>query len=551
MRKPEKIVCAAVLALAAAACGMGVPDDKSVLQLTIERESESVASGIVVLRFSRDGVEEERWSFLTDGVFPFSFEMWTALEGEFEVNGEGYVCPGDECRDVEGRDDLMDGRGSAGAVLSHGEKTGLLLVLRAVAGGDCGNGVIEEGESCDDGNDDPSDGCLADCSHPFRIFYGGAGGNDDSFAALVLADGFVAAWTVGAGDAAPSPDYLEWMQFDGNGAGLFETPQTKYPDSCAAGPAAVFGASQLSAVGGASPALLLWSDREDEEHESLCLELMDETGRFSSRVKLAGAATPQDGRPPLALLDPSHAAAVIREGGALILSIVDVRDGSEVHRAMVEQIGEGEQGSQVRLHFDGGEVLAAAWQKKRSDGSVASLLKRWVWRGAGEFFALDAAPLALGEDEDGGIRGIVLTAPPSSPGTIVLTRLKQGGIETVWLDSFALQQDFNTRVSEAGISRASRLEDCAAPAQDIVHVLLAEPTEDEGRCVLGLYRISGPGEGSWERLRTWGEEQEAGCSAGLLQLSGGRTAAIIRTLKETTPGIFKGELALEIIPNDS
>ncbi len=549
MGKPEKIVCAVVLALAAAACSMGVPEDKSVLHLTIEAESESVASGIVFVSFFSDGEEEqEQWRFLTGGAFPHSFELWTGLEGAFEVNGDGYVCSGDECRDVEGRDDLMDGRGSANVALSHGEKAELRLVLRAVAGGDCGNGVIEGKEACDDGNDDPSDGCLADCSYPFLSFYGGAGGIDDSFAAFTLADGFVAAWTVGAGDAASPPDYLEWMHFDGNGAGLFETPQAKYPDSCAGSQAAVFGASPLSGFGGGLPAFLLWSDREDEEHESLCLELMDETGRFSNQVKLAGAVSPHAGRPPLALLDPSHAAAVIREGGSLMLSIVDIRDGSEVHRAMVEQIGEGELGSQVMLHFDGGEVLAAAWQKERG-GTVASLLKRWVWRGADEFFALDAAPLALGGDDDGGVRGIGLAAPMSSPDMIVVTRLKQGGIETVWFDSFALQQDFNTVVSETGLSHVSRLEDCASPAQDTVHVLLAEPTGDEGRCVLGLYRVSGSGVGAWERLRTWGEEQEAGCSGELVQLSSGRTAVIIRTLKETTPGIFKGDLALEIIPS--
>ena len=548
MGKPEKIVCAVVLALAAAACSMGVPEDKSVLHLTIEAESESVASGIVFVSFFSDGEEEqEQWRFLTGGAFPHSFELWTGLEGAFEVNGDGYVCSGDECRDVEGRDDLMDGRGSANVALSHGEKAELRLVLRAVAGGDCGNGVIEGKEACDDGNDDPSDGCLADCSYLFRSFYGGAGGIDDSFAAYTLAHGFVAVWTAGAGDAASSPDYLEWMHFDRNGAELFETPQTRHPDSCAGSPAAVFGASTLSGFGGGSPVLLLWSDREDGEHESHCLELMDETGRFSSQVKLAGGVTPEAVRPPLALLDPLHAATVIREGGSLMLTIVDTGSGSGVHRATVEDIGDGEQCSRVRLFFDGGSVLAAAWQKKRSNGTVATLLKRWVWRGAEDFFALDAAPLVLGEDA-GELRGIGLTASPSNPGMIVLTRLKRGVIETVWFGSLALQQDFVTMVSEAGLSSVSRLEDCVAPAQDTVHVLLAEPTEDEGRCLLGLYRVSGPGDGSWEKLRTWGEEQEAGCSAVLLQLSGGRTAVIVRTLKETSPGIFKGELALEIIP---
>ncbi|RMH45308.1 MAG: hypothetical protein D6689_00185 [Deltaproteobacteria bacterium] len=43
----------------------------------------------------------------------------------------------------------------------------------------CGNGVVEAGEACDDGNADDADGCRSDCTVGHGGGDGGGGGGDD------------------------------------------------------------------------------------------------------------------------------------------------------------------------------------------------------------------------------------------------------------------------------------------------------------------------------------------------------------------------------------
>jgi cysteine-rich repeat protein len=78
-----------------------------------------------------------------------------------------------ECDDAEPCNgaETCDGACGTGSPLSDGTSCvtadvaeGVCRASRCVAAG-CGNGVLEDGEICDDGNDDPADGCTAECEH--------------------------------------------------------------------------------------------------------------------------------------------------------------------------------------------------------------------------------------------------------------------------------------------------------------------------------------------------------------------------------------------------
>ena len=66
--------------------------------------------------------------------------------GPGEPCGNGVLEPGEECDD--GNDNSGDGRSSTCRVEGPG-------------GGDCGDGVLELGEECDDGNNTNGDGCSS------------------------------------------------------------------------------------------------------------------------------------------------------------------------------------------------------------------------------------------------------------------------------------------------------------------------------------------------------------------------------------------------------
>src|SRR5690606_31737657 len=91
------------------------------------------------------------------------------------VCGSALQCGKDgEATDTEG---TTSGTGSTGA-----ESTGEVEL--------CGNGVVDEGEECDDGNTINGDGCNADCrpseTLEWSVVYDG--GNGDDCAEAVAAD---------------------------------------------------------------------------------------------------------------------------------------------------------------------------------------------------------------------------------------------------------------------------------------------------------------------------------------------------------------------------
>lgn len=77
----------------------------------------------------------------------------------------------------------------------------------------CGDGIADEGERCDDGNDEDTDACRSDCSRPLQATWVRAPvGGDEAGAALGLAldreGGVVAA---GHGQAAPGAPPRAWV----------------------------------------------------------------------------------------------------------------------------------------------------------------------------------------------------------------------------------------------------------------------------------------------------------------------------------------------------
>lgn len=88
----------------------------------------------------------------------------------------------------------MSGSSTSGVAESStggGEATTLDTSDASTTTGDvaavCGNGIIEEGESCDDGNDLPDDGCHPLCVEPYDVAWridpwDGSGGDDRGFA---------------------------------------------------------------------------------------------------------------------------------------------------------------------------------------------------------------------------------------------------------------------------------------------------------------------------------------------------------------------------------
>jgi len=158
-------------------------------------------------------VDEPVTGFIRDTVLP--------LDGQAEVS----VPPGELSILLRGRDagGALVATGCEDVTLSPGEtRTVGITIRRAVATGVCGNGTIEVGESCDDG-DDPDrrltagDGCDALCqTEPFQpetTPAAAAGGREGAPAAAWPAEGpLIASWHVTSGTRN-----IRLRQFDARG----------------------------------------------------------------------------------------------------------------------------------------------------------------------------------------------------------------------------------------------------------------------------------------------------------------------------------------------
>lgn len=105
--------------------------------------------------------------------------------------------------------------GSAGSFGSSSGETGL---------DECGNGVIESGEDCDDGNEDDGDACNNLCRFPAAVRWfvtvpGESGGRDIARAAILLTSGdVVVGGELDAGDGALQPWFARLAAGDGDEA---------------------------------------------------------------------------------------------------------------------------------------------------------------------------------------------------------------------------------------------------------------------------------------------------------------------------------------------
>lgn len=82
----------------------------------------------------------------------------------------------------------------------------------------CGDGVLDEGERCDDGNGEPGDGCESDCTRTpgwmlWEQFADGAGDDDAARAVTVSADGEIL--VVGSMQTAGDDVWLRSLSTDG------------------------------------------------------------------------------------------------------------------------------------------------------------------------------------------------------------------------------------------------------------------------------------------------------------------------------------------------
>src|SRR5690606_40277265 len=78
----------------------------------------------------------------------------------------------------------------------------------------CGDGRLDEGERCDDGNDDDHDGCRSDCRRPLEATWVRATGDGEQPAAwlgLALDPTTGGAVTVGQGQAGVGAPPRAWL----------------------------------------------------------------------------------------------------------------------------------------------------------------------------------------------------------------------------------------------------------------------------------------------------------------------------------------------------
>jgi cysteine-rich repeat protein len=104
-------------------------------------------------------------TFICLGAVPFLCAACSASEGNENATGDG---DGDSAVDPGDGDSVGDGDTVAGdgdTTGGDGDDTIDLPCTGAVCAGMsvCGDGLLAEDEVCDDGNEDDSDGCAADC----------------------------------------------------------------------------------------------------------------------------------------------------------------------------------------------------------------------------------------------------------------------------------------------------------------------------------------------------------------------------------------------------
>jgi len=535
----------ALAALSLCACLGKIPDDRSALRLTLEREDGNIGIGLVVVTFDDRGEEIEDWGFFTDD-FPCTFELWTALEGRLDVTAVGYECPGGDCRDAWGRTDLVRARGTASVELAHGRRTPLTVVLESFAPGVCGNGIVEGIEDCDTGGV-PAAGCMGDCSFTRHVEAADAGGREDSFAAFLRLDGIAAAWTEGAGEETVAPDSLVRLDFDLNGIASGGGPVSFVLPSCTGAAEAVLDGVSVSARGQAGrEALVLWTEAAEGGLGTLCLGRTD-AGGIADVLRVAETA-PLPAGSPVEMVDGTHAAAVSFSGSEIVLHAVDLADGSETGRAVLDEVGAGASPSSVDLVSPSEGRLVAAWRILEPAGTLSSKLMRWRLAADGGLVAVDASPLLLGSGEGAWTGKIVLATVRQDPPLTAVVRVAGGNVEALWIEGDESRADFGVCVAAGAASvPLTRLEDAVAPGEESVHVMLDQPL-DGGGCRDTLLRLSASAcSGIPDELGGWMDATAIDCRADLVPLGDGRAAVFVRLLFPDGTGGFRSDIFIDIV----
>ena len=535
----------ALAALLLCACLANVPDDRSALRLTLEREDGSTGIGLVVVTFDEQGEELEDWGFFTGG-FPATFELWTALEGRLGATAVGYECPGGDCSGVEGRTELVRARGTATVELAHGRRTSLTVVLESFAPGECGNGVVEGIEACDTGGV-PAAGCMDDCSFERAGVAADAGGREDSFAAFLRPGGIAVAWTEGAGDGTVAPDSLVRLDFDLNGVVIGAEPVSFVPPSCTGAGEAVLDGVPVSARGRAGrEALILWTEAGEGGLGTLCLGRTD-AGGVADVLRVAETAALPGGS-PVEMVDGTHAAAVSFSGSELVLRVVDLEDGLETGWAVLDDVGAGASPSSVDLASPSDGRIVAAWRIAEPDGTVSSKLMRWRLAADGRLVAVDASPLLLASGEGAWTGRIVLATVRQDPPVTAVVRVLGGNVEALWIEGDEGRADFGVCVAEGAASAPlTRLEDAVAPGEGSVHAMLVQP-QDGGTCRAFLLRLQASScTGIPEIPEAWEDEAAIDWRADLVSLGDGRSAVFVRLLHPDGTGEPRGDIVIDIV----
>jgi hypothetical protein len=227
---------------------------------------------------------------------------------------------------------------------------------------------------------------------------------------------------------------------------------------------------------------------------------------------------------------------------------VDLADGSETGRAVLDDVGPGASPSSVDLASPSDGRLVAAWRIAEPDGTVSSKMMRWRLAADGGLVAVDASPLLLGSGEGAWTGEIVLATTPQDPVVTAVVRVTGVDVEVLWIEGDEGRADFGVCVAAGAASNPlTRLEDAAASGEGSVYVMLDQPL-DGGGCRDTLLRLPASAcSGIPEDIGGWLDETAIECRADLVPLGDGRSAVFVRLLSPAGTGEPRGSIVIDIV----